>query len=40
MFVIKLFSVMCAYVDGTTIKEADGSRFIAEFVIKPQAVKL
>ena len=26
--------------DGTTIKEADGSRFIAEFIIKPQAVKL
>ena len=26
--------------DGTTIKEADGSRFIAEFVIKPQAIKL
>ena len=25
--------------DGTTIKEADGSRFIAEFIIKPQAIK-
>ena len=37
---LRTLTLDATILDGSTIKAADGARFIAEFVIKPQAIKL